>query len=385
MPRGRSTSADRSVAGLVSRSTMITFVRSLRVGDIVDIEWRIVPLDDKAPDALACPFLTFSGPVISCEDEKCEVMVDYSQVEADGSMTAMGVYPLPPRALTNAFVEVKSLKKKVPPLPTFAQLGCKRPRDDSLPDPNLDIINILQQQAQASQNNMRDFVEAVKGEELKKKIQVCPGLRMIEDSSDIWHPFQIVSWVELMRAQDESSRSSLIAAWKVELLQTISDVGISFSDAHFSVLRHYNDSRDQFARWLSLSPSIPLSTKKDWTFGFVQLFQLMGATAGLRFGQVRGSQLQQEFANAFQASAAVIDIGGVLNRVFRGRLQGSGGSAYEKNRFSKNNDHKSNDHKRLGSDQPVPGAKNEKLCRFCKKYHQSDEQGRDFWRTHRCK
>jgi hypothetical protein len=46
MPRGRSTSADRSVAGLVSRSTMITFVRFLRVGDIVDIEWRIVPLDE---------------------------------------------------------------------------------------------------------------------------------------------------------------------------------------------------------------------------------------------------------------------------------------------------------------------------------------------------
>jgi hypothetical protein len=62
MPRGRSTSADRIAAGLVSRSTMITFVRSLRIGDIVDIEWRIVPLDDKAPDALACLFLTFPGP-----------------------------------------------------------------------------------------------------------------------------------------------------------------------------------------------------------------------------------------------------------------------------------------------------------------------------------
>jgi hypothetical protein len=138
MPRGRSTSADRSVAGLVSRSTMITFVRSLRVGDIVDIEWRIVPLDDKAPDALACPFLTFSGPVISCEDEKCEVMVDYSQVEADGSMTAMGVYPLPPRALTNAFVEVKSLKKKFKG--GTACLLSELIRDGELPEQALSMI-----------------------------------------------------------------------------------------------------------------------------------------------------------------------------------------------------------------------------------------------------
>ena len=111
----------------------------------------------------------------------------------------------------------------------------------------------------------------------------------------------------------ETQKAATITAWKMELLQSLADLGVPMT-TNVHDLRAYNDARDQFARWLSISDSSPLKTKEQWTFGFVHLFNLCAAVVTLKFGAVRGSVLRQELVNEFHKSGAIVDVASEIGR-----------------------------------------------------------------------
>ena len=385
--RGRSTSAERAGPGRVpclGRTAIHQFVATLSLGDLCFVEWRIVPLVEPQPGEGEIPFVGMFADVVSIDTSNAaghatEVTLDYFTRGAAGERQEQGTFGLPAQELDGAFIEFKVLKKEPKPLPSFAQILRKRERE-----PDQTAFTLMQQAQQSQQNVVKDLVETLKSEEVKSKISLCPGLRIVEDTSDIWHPFQIYTWTNMFAATaTDAQKSATSMAWKVELHQSLTDAGVTVSQStNVHDLRAYNEARDQYGRWLALSDLTPLKTKEQWTFGFMHLFQLCGAAATLKYGSQRGGQLRQELITEFQKSAAIVDVAGALNRVFRGR---QGGQSADPN---KPRNQPRSQSKVLGTDNPVPGAKNEMQCRYCKKYHQcadASAKGREFWTTHRCK
>ena len=192
---------------------------------------------------------------------------------AAGEQQEQGTFGLPAQELDGAFIEFKVLRKELRPLPSFAQLLRKRERE-----PDQTAFTLMQQAQQSQQNVVKDLVETLKSEEVKSKISLCPGLRIVEDTSDIWHPFQIYTWTNMFAATaTDAQKSATSMAWKVELHQSLTDAGVTVSQStNVYDLRAYNEARDQYSRWLVLSDLTPLKTKEQWTFGFMHLFHLCG-------------------------------------------------------------------------------------------------------------
>lgn len=382
--RGRSTTPQRSAAGTLGRSAIAAFVAALNVGDIIAIEWRIVPLDAPSPALGISPFLPMSGKILSieavtAEDKPKVVAVEYTD---NGQPPAVfGTYDLPPQAIDNAFIEIKSLVKLPPLLPTFGSLFRKRDREEP---PQQGIQE--REQSRANLHEIRLLTEAIKGEQITQKVEICKGLRIVDDDSNIWHPFRLFDWVQSIRTQEtEAQRLILVTGWRVELLQSLTDAGVQFGCAgqgNHHALHNYNEARDQVARWLLTSADTPLDTKRQWALGFQLLFSLAAAAATISFGFQRGVQLKTELSTEFEKSSAVIDMAAVLNRIFRGRR--SGPSAGDNKSRDKNSGDSKPD-RRLGLDKPT-GEQGERKCQYCNKYHnQPGVTGRNFWLTHRCK
>lgn len=381
--RGRSTTPDRHRANVqhLGRSELAAFCATLKLNDKIEVTSRIVALSRAAPTEAQVPFTVLVGEVMSIDDlnthgKPKSITVDY---EHDGNILT---YPFPPQALSDAFIEVSHVAIAKKPLPTWGEAASKkRPRDIPPPGPDTplgQLYTLFKHRDETS--NIKELAEALKGEEFKSKVTICPGLRIIEDTSDIWHPFQIFTWVQMFKATaTEAQRNTTLTAWKVELLQSILDLGVSVSSSQLGDLRAYNEARDQYGRWLLLSHIMPLDNKEQWIFGFHHLFNVCATITGLKFGQQRGSQLGQELIVEFQKSAAVVDVAAILNRVFRGRRNGSSAD-YPNARRTQPREPRDNSQRTLGTNEPVPGAKHERQCRYCKKYH----QGAD-WTTHRCK
>jgi hypothetical protein len=344
------------------RSAIADFVAGLTLQDHVAIDWRIVPSASAQPSLSSHPWVSMNGVVSTIDDLNAAGKPALVTVEFVG----LGSYQLPPKHPDNAFIELKSMVKKPPPLPTFEQLMRKRSRDETNP-----TMPPPPPPPPGEAAWLKDLVEHVRGEESTPKISLAPGLRIIEDNSNTWHPFALVTWVNLARADD--SKATAIA-WKLELLQTLSDQGIQLSSRdRLNELKQYNDARDQFARLIELSPGLQLKSKDDWRFVFGSMFQLIAALVSLRFGFARAAQVRDSLYQDFDKAAAVVDIASTMSKIFRGRTRDAGGGRQIPPHSSRT----------LGADKdPGDGAAQ---CKFCKKWHKGSGQGKLFWSTHRCR
>ena len=232
----------------------------LNKDDRVVVEWRIVPLQAAQPDEAAVAWITMTGIVTDIEDtnqrgEPSAVIVEYF-TDVAGVRSSQGTYGLPPQELEGAFIELKRLERLAPALPTFQQiLGRKRERTPDHPTQQFQ----QQQQGQDTLTVLKSLVELQKGEEVKAKTTIAPGLRIVDDEAHVWHPFNVVAWAAQVRTQGatEASREMVVQAWRVEIMQALSDLGINTAvkeSDDVANLRNYNDCRDQFARWLRIAP-----------------------------------------------------------------------------------------------------------------------------------
>ena len=336
--RGRSTSLERQQAGVphLTRSEMAAFVAGVAVNDTITIDWRIVSLSEPAPSILQVPFQRMSGTVEQIEElsdagnPKC-VLVNYFTIDqATQERVPQGIFELPPQQLEGAFIEVCTLAKSAPLLPSFAQiLRPKRAREEA------------PREEPAPRNDLRDLVEAITKEDVKRKTEVCQGLKIVVDDSMIWHPFRLYDWVQLLRTKaTEQQRQTVISTWRMELLQSLTDAGVNFAGTgdNVAAVRQYNDCRDQYARWLMTTPDIALEVKRQWELGFQLLFHLAGAAVAINHGFSKGVQMRSELTVEFEKSAATIDIAAALNKIFRAGRQGGGPTATKtRGSFGSNN------------------------------------------------
>ena len=359
----------------------------LNKDDRVVVEWRIVPLQAAQPDEAAVAWITMTGIVTDIEDtnqrgEPSAVIVEYF-TDVAGVRSSQGTYGLPPQELEGAFIELKRLERLAPALPTIHQiLGRKRERT-----PPAQQFN----GTTAQQPTLKELVEAVKGEEVVAKTSVCVGLRVVEDEGELWAPFNIFTWYNLLRyQQDDGGREAVVAQWRMSMLQSMTDSGIHATQVAANVLRSFNDARDQFARWLRTCGDITLTTKRTWEFGFFMIFNVAAALVTIVHGFNRGDQLRFELKAEFNKPAAVIDIATHLSRIFRGRVSDREPPPPKHNNTGKrrapfNNNSNSSQQRQLGTDQPT-GHKDERQCRRCKKYHvgSNPNNAGAFWSTHKC-
>lgn len=368
--RGRSTSVERAQRNLMSRTQQTDFFKTLTCGDRMEISWRIVDLQSAPPTEGDVPFVVMTGTVTEREEDSC--IVNYNE---------QGIHRFPPQDLSTrgAFIEVRSLKKLPRPPLSFGHISLKRDREEQEgedrrhdrggrgnPSPDLEHV-------------VKGFVEAIKGEEIVKKIQVAPGLRVTDDRTRKYHPFQIYSWYLQLKATGDETTTSTV--WMVELSQALADLGVGFNRASPGDLLAYTTARDQMQRWLISTLRQTLTTKDEWCFGYTQLFQLLGSIVQIKFGYMKGYQCRQELQLEFEKPAALVDVGTTLNKFFRGRVrEGSTSSSADKPEKRK----KGGKERRIGADTQSPGAMQ---CRWCKKWHQgpAGTTGRAFWGSHKCK
>jgi hypothetical protein len=301
-----------------------------------------------------------------------EVIVDYEN---------FGEYELPAQQLDNAFIEIGSAKKLDTPLPSFTTLCRKRDRTGQL---TLQSQGDAGAAADTSLTQLRYIAEHISGTDMKPKIEICQGLKVMEDQSIRWHAFRIYEWVTLLRSKaTQVQRDTTIQAWKVELFQALTDASVNFAavqDGSVAAVRSYNDARDQYALWLSSVHEVSLNHKGQWRLGFMLLFTLIGSAVSINFGFNRGGQVRSELIADFEKTSALIDTTAVLNRVFsHGR---KGGSSTDR---SGRNNNRTHVQQRLGS-KTATGTPGEKECFRCHTWHfePNAKPGHEFWRTHKC-
>ena len=332
---------------------MAQFVAGLSVADTITIDWRIVSLSEPQPGLLAVPFQRFIGTVTDIDEWNADgvpktVTVEYFTIDqATQERMPQGIFELPPQQLDGAFIEVANLAKSAPVLPSFAQILRKRAREEGREQ--------IQEQHQG-RNDLRDLVEAITKEDVKRKTEICQGLKIVVDDSMIWHPFRLYDWVQLLRTKaTEQQRQTVISTWRMELLQSLTDAGVNFAGTgdNVSAVRQYNDCRDQYARWLLTTPDIALDVKRQWELGFQLLFHLAGAAVAINHGFSKGVQMRSELTVEFEKSAATIDIAAALNKIFRAGRQGGGPTATKTRGSFGSNTSNNKQQRRLGTDNPT--------------------------------
>ena len=358
--RGRSSSAERRAAGILSRSDIRDFVRTLDKDDEFDVEWRMV--DPARPfSADAVPWAKWRGEVKQFEAPNV-VEVKYR----DAQNQVMGLFRVPPDEVPNGYIEYKSLKKLPKPLATL-QSTAKRQREET------------PKEEQSKPSEVRDLVEALNKEKVEIKIVVCEGLRVVETDELAWHPFLILQWVASMRDKDlQQQRDIVVTAWRMELLQSLTDFGFAFSSddpAVTGAVEQYNTARELYADWLVQTPEMHLDTKRQWHLGFGLLFQLLASIVALKHGYIKSSQLISQLQAEYAKSNAVLDIPKMVGQIFRLRPRGQSQFARSRKQFQNSQPKK---------DQPKPGQPQTKICKFCHKPHTSAESGRNFWADHKC-
>jgi len=322
------------------------FAKSLKTGQQFAIEWRLV---DTAVAEADVAWDTYVGTVTDEIDEDNDTCtVTYAGVEGD--------FDLPPPAQYGSwFVEIRSLEKSRE-RPTLASLGRKRDREER-PLPAAD-----------GGRQILQLVEAIRGEDIKRRVEICPGLRVTEDESEVWRPFRLHEWIAILRAvgDDAAKRNEVVTRWRLELLQTTTDIQINFlgRDAAIAVAQ-YNAARDQLMRWFHTVPELTLSTKSQFELAYHLLFSLLQAMVSINYGFTRGLQLKANLVSEFSKSATTLDISHVLANIFR--PDRSSGKPVGKT-----------PQRHLGTDKQE--SPSDRQCRYCKKWHSGPK-----WDTHRCK
>lgn len=346
--------------------------------------WRIVSLFETQPTAQASPFTTMTGAIHSIDSLTANNTPKSVTVLYEGDNG--GLYDFPPQSLPSAFIEVQTAQKIAALLPTFNNLLRKRQREDTGGDDDT-----ATSATSAALAVTKSLVEAIKDEEIKKKRELAPGLKLIDDDSRTWFPFAIASWVERFRAQiTEGGRQSLATAWKVDLMACLTNHGVDFTVGHGTDaitrdthLKTYNDARDAYELWLTESHTRVLATKRQWELGFRLLFALMSSIAGLMHGFKRALQLKNQCTAEFDKASTLLDISQMMGNIFRAGRQGGNSTPHDRHNSNKFGGRQG----KPGTDQPT-GAAGEIKCKFCNKYHVPQNPratGKELWSGHRCR
>ena len=349
---------DEGRYAILDRAAQAQFGSTLRKGAKYKISHRIVIFGVEEDS----PWSQWVGEVVDRDSEGWTIAYTENNVP-------MGKFNFPPPEIEGGIVEVRQLEKlSLTPAMSTMQ---KRARS---PEPK-----------QTDKSELKEMVESLTGQEFRPKTTVCPGLRVSEDNSDVtlYHPFMLFAWFQIFSATAPRGTSSNLAAWKMELLQSVTDFGVKLGDAPTYELTAYNTARDQLGRWFCFASNAVPGSKEEWAFGFLLLFDLCATIVTMKHGPNRGGQLKRELTSEFHKGSAIIDVPSVLGRVFFGRPRG--GSAYIRN-------------SRLGKLHPgaipgaaaantplptIPGQPIQRICRYCRKPH-TGPPGKDFWKTHQC-
>lgn len=199
--RGRSTSVEVRSRGYMSRSDVLAFAGTLSAKDKYTITWRMTnPAEAANAEATAAvPWSTWTGEVKDRDDQ------GWSVLYTDEAGANVGLFNLPPPEVEDGHIEVRSLVKIVVPL-TLRSLAKRQREETQIREPALPNIGL---------QIVRDFTEAVTGQQMATKFEVAPGLRIEDNMNEKFLPFETWHWLTLTKANPDSF--SVAIAWKAAL------------------------------------------------------------------------------------------------------------------------------------------------------------------------
>jgi hypothetical protein len=207
---------------------------------------------------------------------------------------------------------------------------------------------------------VRDIVELARGEMLKSRTMIVPGLASVDQVSDEQECFSLLHAVKACQN----------GVWSNQLLTSLPQLGINMATAPEAARARFNAARQVFSTTcirlfpLAISPTMVMPTKADWLLPIRLMAEVLSSIVSLSKDAATGEQLRRDYEASFVAG--VLDAPALLQKIFRGRS--SSGERVATQRQNKK-----------GKQSSGNGNNVSKTCKFCSEAHTGP------WSTHKCR